>query len=498
MLLVKPNQYMNFLSRNQVDKLRYRDRHPGDIIARGLRLVARDRQLERAARTIRFRKNAVLAARVEFIEKRNRQSRLAACVRAGLPVGSIVDRTDTPSIPSTPHTDASHHPVSLDTLGITLKQALSLWRAANPRRSSEIRREQLETKRQNAEIHANRRLPHWTKATEADRAPAYAQAIIDAGNAVAVSINIDQSILERAGKAEGGAFDYIRRRITRRLKQALGFVPAHTLALDVDASGRLHLHGYIEWPGDLIALRDVLRLAVGVWEGKAARHQIHLRSDKQTLLGEKNSASARPLSSGFGCYSVRRARSLREQTNHSTLYASPNVKQFARTIYEQERSARSKNKITGSSINTYRSRSKSAEMALDGDSQISDQAPVNAIGWGKNDADADHEVGRIREHLRVDAPDHLLRRDDRRTSSGAGAGQLHDRVPHERGRVVRPARKKLSGASCNPIAAAASMCSNNAAAARYGNEVVYRTKPRDAGAAEGAGSRGYHRSRRSG
>jgi len=72
--------------------------------------------------------------------------------------------------------------------------------------------------------------------------------------------------------------DDLRRRISRELKSALGYLPAYGFTFEVSPSGRLHVHGVLilksSSDADMKLVREALARAGGRMMGKAAPRQV--------------------------------------------------------------------------------------------------------------------------------------------------------------------------------------------------------------------------------
>ena len=96
-------------------------------------------------------------------------------------------------------------------------------------------------------------------------------------NGQTFTLNLDptreQTFLNRADPA-----DDLRRRISRELKSALGYLPAYGFTFEVSPSGRLHVHGVIvpnfSGESDMRKIRDALARSAGKMTGKHAARQV--------------------------------------------------------------------------------------------------------------------------------------------------------------------------------------------------------------------------------
>ncbi|NSZ06504.1 hypothetical protein G6M14_09045 [Agrobacterium tumefaciens] len=72
--------------------------------------------------------------------------------------------------------------------------------------------------------------------------------------------------------------DDLRRRISRELKSALGYLPAYGFTFEISPSGRLHVHGVLilrsSSDADMKLVREALARAGGRMTGKAAPRQV--------------------------------------------------------------------------------------------------------------------------------------------------------------------------------------------------------------------------------
>ncbi|MEO9786036.1 MAG: hypothetical protein ABJF67_00295 [Aurantimonas coralicida] len=102
----------------------------------------------------------------------------------------------------------------------------------------------------------------------------------DGGEVVAVTLRLSPDI-ERQARQQAEPLDWIRRRINRRLKDALGYVPPAFWALGIKSRGgdALHVHGeIILTPDQQKAARAALKLACGLWDSKRSKgHQVDIK-----------------------------------------------------------------------------------------------------------------------------------------------------------------------------------------------------------------------------
>ncbi|MEZ2406938.1 hypothetical protein AB6806_08985 [Bosea sp. RCC_152_1] len=388
------------------------------LLERARRILLRRRQAERVCSGFQKRQFWTDAKRGAIHKKLNHDKRLPG-----------IDSRDRISLPLVTNTPS---PLSSSLILSRIRDA----RASYP--NHEIRQKQLASRQANneekARKEAERLLPSWEKAREAEKAAAYAQVILDTGNAVAVTINFGNKALEQARKDQDGVFINLRERITEALKKAVGRAPSHTLALDVSRDGREHLHGVIAWPGDLQALHDVLKHAAGRWAHKrGSQHQIHLRTNQSRLKGKKISQSVEPLTCGWAGYSIKQAKELKASTGKAILYASPDLKRRAKELYGRIRQQRR----DVLSINTDLRAQKHREIAIVTESQISNHSAV--VNQMDTNADANHGTRRLRSDQARSASGRIPRRHNHRRNTGRDAGRVHADLRNDRARHLRRA-----------------------------------------------------------
>lgn len=96
-------------------------------------------------------------------------------------------------------------------------------------------------------------------------------------NGQTFTLNLDpareQLLLSRADPA-----DDLRRRISRELKSALGYLPAYGFTFEISPTGKLHVHGVIVLKStsdaDMKLVRDALARAGGKMTGRSAPRQV--------------------------------------------------------------------------------------------------------------------------------------------------------------------------------------------------------------------------------
>lgn len=210
-----------------------------------------------------------------------------------------------------------------------------------------------ETEAKNRDRAARRLPPIWSKAKESDRAPAYMQAILETGMATTFTLNFSPDVLRAAEKAREGAFHNLRSRITRELKKAFPDSPSLVCGLDRTASGRLHIHGALVLnPSQRDLALAALRRAGGKWaNSKGQDHQVHMQADQWSLMDEDFSDVQRPLDAGWAGYCTKLSKRLRSETNHSTVYASPEIKRQAEDNYNAIRNEVKQDRSSKQSVN---------------------------------------------------------------------------------------------------------------------------------------------------
>lgn len=414
------------------------------------RNLLRCKRLAATESSIRFRKIDALAARLAAQEN--------ACTRSSLEeveadassgAASVIEATPTPSF-SIPN--ISHHSVFL-----TL-QAFHAWREKNRSVITYLKRQA--TIRKNRERAERRLSPHWTKAKEIDRAPAYMSAILESGMATAFTLNFAPRILQAAEKATHGVFDHLRRRISLELKKALGDSVGLVCALDKTTSGRWHIHGALALdPSQRDLAVAALRRAGGKWaKGTGQLHQLHMQADQWSLTNDDFSDVQQPLDAGWANYCIKIAKRLRKETNHSVLYASQEIKQRAQEIYSSNRGNNRPEKGITKSINTDLQANFSSETPLVSESKIDSYRPAINTDRGTKLENADCFARILRRPVSGHGLNHdLARRETHRHRPAPRAwpdfvhpGRHHDRrrslAAPRSGRPLHQAPRRADGA----------------------------------------------------
>ncbi|HEV7335559.1 MAG TPA: hypothetical protein VGO06_06280 [Bosea sp. (in: a-proteobacteria)] len=400
---------------------------------------------------LRRKRLATTETSIRFRESGTRAARLPSAENTRIHIGLRETQPDTSSCaasvtnpPSLPLSSSSSKPsISLHSIRLTL-QAYRVWREKNRSVITHLKRREAIGK--NRERAGRRLSPHWTKAKEIDRAPAYMAAILETGMATAFTLNFSPDVLRAAEKAKEGTFHNLRSRITRELKKALGDSPALVCALDKTASGRWHIHGALALhPSQRDLAVAALRRAGGKWaKGRGQRHQLHMQADQWALIDEDFSDVQQPLDTGWAGYCTKIASRLRKETNHSVLYASQEIKRKAEIIYTRNRTAKRAN----SSINTDLTQSYSDEIAIANESAFSENTPVINQKQAPLNEYADSRAGRLRRNPGGYAASHLQGRNDLRHHPCRRSGELHADLRHDRAR-------RLSRARAGPLRAGA-------------------------------------------
>lgn len=406
------------------------------------RNVLRRKQLAATETSIRFRKIDTLTTRHAAEENacaRKSLSRIPADAVKGVPLVIEAPSTSSPSSPCSSSLSISHHSISL-----TL-QAWREWREKN--RSVITHLKAQETKRRNRERAERRLSPHWTKAKEINRAPAYMSVILESGMATSFTLNFSPDVLRAAEKAKEGAFHNLRSRITRELKKALGDSPRLVCGLDRTASGRLHIHGALVLdPSQRLAAIAALRRAGGKWaKGTGQRHQLHMQADQWSLMGEEFSDVQRPLNADWAGYCTKIAKRLRNETNHSVLYASPEIKRCAQEIYNNNRSQHRPMKDSNRSINIDLQPEITSIDPIVSESEIDLYRPVINTKRGTDLENADRIAGILRRPLSGHARHRRAARQAQHRHGRAPApwaSQLHGSRSHHRRWGADPPRSR--------------------------------------------------------
>lgn len=179
----------------------------------------------------------------------------------------------------------------------------------------------------------------WAKTTEQVQAVFWHRVIRDRGG-VAFVVNFTPDVLDRANKASIGAPQFMRRRITKALKDALGRDVDLWCALDTTKDGRLHLHGGVAINDNEIAVAELaLRKASGLGAlRRVAPRQVWFGGVFWELkAGERFPAREDRLQDDWAGYSVKNVAELEKQTGHSCVYTSQSIKNEAETNYRDLR-----------------------------------------------------------------------------------------------------------------------------------------------------------------
>lgn len=122
--------------------------------------------------------------------------------------------------------------------------------------------------------------PHWDHAGDRLKAMAWAFAAMQRGG-YAMTVHLGPEVIEAARESSLGFAAYMRDRMTRHLRPAIGglMVQPPELFFSVEAATRIdpHLHGVViipEHPAAFEAVKSALEKAGGNWEPKHLRVQI--------------------------------------------------------------------------------------------------------------------------------------------------------------------------------------------------------------------------------
>jgi hypothetical protein len=109
--------------------------------------------------------------------------------------------------------------------------------------------------------------------------------------AVAFSFNLTPDAIAKAMDSPTGFLDALKRSFDLELKRRSLL---YWFAVDVDADGRLHIHGaFAADPSELPAIRDAMKAAWGEWEGPGKHKQLLFKT---------------PCDDGWASYSMRNQR----------------------------------------------------------------------------------------------------------------------------------------------------------------------------------------------
>jgi hypothetical protein len=111
----------------------------------------------------------------------------------------------------------------------------------------------------------------------------YHHAMRHAGTCTFFTVHLDDETTALAMTKDSAAC-WLQDRITKRLKEQLGYWPAYWFVIERGEGGGLHLHGEIGVDGaDVLALaRKAFRQAAGEWDD-VRQHQAHTRPDANVL-----------------------------------------------------------------------------------------------------------------------------------------------------------------------------------------------------------------------
>jgi hypothetical protein len=123
------------------------------------------------------------------------------------------------------------------------------------------------------------RVHSWAHTTDTGKVTAAIRVLKAAGRGCAFSLDLGPDEIKAANDNRKGFTDYFKRRISRALYDALGYVPAYVLAQGVAANDRLHSHGVIETnDNELEMVRRALEHAGGVWAHRRGQeHQCDIK-----------------------------------------------------------------------------------------------------------------------------------------------------------------------------------------------------------------------------
>jgi hypothetical protein len=109
----------------------------------------------------------------------------------------------------------------------------------------------------------------WSFTTDLGKLTSAYRVLEATGKGVAFSLDCSPDEIVAAQRHPNGFADYFKRRISRTLKRALGYVPLHGFGVDVARDDRLHIHGAIAAnDNQLAAIEKALRQAGGKWASK--------------------------------------------------------------------------------------------------------------------------------------------------------------------------------------------------------------------------------------
>lgn len=118
----------------------------------------------------------------------------------------------------------------------------------------------------------------WAHTTDTAKVTASNRVLATTGKGYAFTLNLSPTEIAAANDNRKGFADYFKRRISRALKRALGYVPDYLITVGVAARDRLHLHGTIEAnDNEADAVKRALKPAGGIWEhGRGSKYQCQM------------------------------------------------------------------------------------------------------------------------------------------------------------------------------------------------------------------------------
>jgi hypothetical protein len=145
----------------------------------------------------------------------------------------------------------------------------------------------------------NRHIPVWSLTSDAVKVFASCVALQLSGKpAVAFTFNLTPDAIAEAKDSPTGFLDPLKRSFDLELKRALqGAALPYWFAIDVDADGRLHIHGAFAADDSMHpAIREAMKAAWGEWEGPGKHKQLWF--------------SPAPCDDGWATYSMRNQRAV--------------------------------------------------------------------------------------------------------------------------------------------------------------------------------------------
>jgi hypothetical protein len=138
--------------------------------------------------------------------------------------------------------------------------------------------------------------------------------------AVAFSFNLTPDAIAKATDSPTGFLDRLKRAFDLELKRRS--LP-YWFAIDVDADGRLHIHGaFAADPSELPAIRDAMKAAWGEWEGPGKHKQLLFKT---------------PCDDGWATYSMRNQRKVAKLIGPRTFTITQPLRREAEKDYTEIR-----------------------------------------------------------------------------------------------------------------------------------------------------------------